>query len=350
MKDWKNILVIPTQTVREVIEVIDKNAVQIALVVDKNTHLLGTVTDGDIRRGILKGIALDSPVEKIMNSSPTTLSRDQPSDAMLALMRQKHLRQIPLLDQQGQVVGLKTLIEFLNPKIKDNWVVVMAGGQGLRLGDLTKDCPKPMLTVGAKPLLETILENFIAYGFRKFYLAVNYLGEKIQEYFGDGKNWGIEIRYINETKRLGSAGALSLLPEIPKEAVIVMNGDILTKVNFHKLLECHSEQGAQGTMCVREYDFQVPYGVVQVNEYQLTEIVEKPIHRFFVNAGIYVLEPSCIEKIPKNVYFDMPELFNKLLIDKKSTAVFPIREYWIDVGQVEEFDKANGEFSQFFKS
>ncbi len=350
MKDWKKILVSTGQTIREVIEVIDHNAVQIALVVDESTCLLGTVTDGDIRRGILKGLSLESPVSKIMNCSPTTLTTGQHSEAVLALMRKKQLHHIPLIDQQGKVVGLKNLIEFLDRKTKDNWVVIMVGGLGTRLGELTENCPKPLLTVGTKPLLETILENFVEYGFRKFYLAVNYLGEKIQEYFGDGKNWGVEIRYIRERKRMGTAGALSLLPEKPKETFIVMNGDILTKVNFHKLLEQHTEQKSEGTMCVREYDFQVPYGVVQVDEHQITRIEEKPVHRFFVNAGIYVLEPSSLELIPENVSFDMPELFKILLKKQRNATVFPIREYWMDVGQKEDFHKANGEFNQIFKS
>jgi dTDP-glucose pyrophosphorylase len=350
MKNWKTLLLREDRDIHDAIETIDNGAQQIALVIGAANQLLGTITDGDIRRGILRGISLESPVSKIMNCSPITLPSNLHSKAALALMKKKKLRHIPLVDKQNIVVGLKTLTEYSDSEPKDNWVVIMAGGMGARLGSMTIDCPKPLLKIGKKPLLETILENFIEYGFRKFYFSLNYLGEKIQEYFKDGKNWGIEIRYINETKRLGTAGALSLIPELPKKSIIVMNGDILTKVNFHKLLKHHAEQVSAGTMCVREYDLQVPYGVVQINEQQITKIEEKPVHHFFVNAGIYVLEPSCLKQIPENVFFDMPELFNSLINNQRNTTVFPIREYWIDVGQSEDFQKANSEFKRVFNS
>lgn len=348
MKNWEQTLLPPSASLREAIETIDASAMQIALVVDESRRLLGTVTDGDIRRGILRGIALDQPIDRIMNAQPTVARSDEPREQVLANMQRKQLHRIPIVDEQGRVVGIEFLEELIQPHLKENWVVLMAGGLGSRLRPLTNDCPKPMLKVGNKPLLETILENFIEYGFRHFYISVNYMAEMVKEYFGDGSRWGVEIRYLEEDQKLGTAGALSLLPDRPSAPLLVMNGDVLTKINFRQLLDFHAGHHSQATMCVREYDFQVPYGVVRIDNHRITGIDEKPVQRFFVNAGIYVLDPQALNAIPAGDYFDMPTLFEKLIAQGAETVVFPIREYWLDIGQLADYDRANGDFMQVF--
>lgn len=348
MSGWKDVLVSAQTPIREVIRKLDESALQIVLVVDENNRLQGTVTDGDIRRSILKALSLDEPVQRIMNPQPTVARVDEGRDSILAAMQIKQLHHIPLVDENRRVVGLETIDEFVRPRIRENRVVLMAGGLGSRLRPLTDDCPKPMLKVGNKPLLETILENFIEYGFRRFYISVNYMAEAVKSYFGDGSRWGADICYLQEDQKLGTAGALSLLPEKPAESLLVMNGDLLTKVNFNHLIDFHLNHHAKGTMCVREYDFQVPYGVVKIDNHRITGIDEKPVQRFFVNAGIYVLEPEALDLIPSNTYFDMPTLFEKLIERQQEAAVFPIREYWLDIGHLADFDRANGEFTKVF--
>jgi len=205
-----------------------------------------------------------------------------------------------------------------------------------------------MLKVGNKPLLETILANFIDYGFRHFYISVNYMADMVKDYFGDGSRFGVEIRYLHEDERLGTAGALSLLPERPVEPFFVMNGDLLTKVNFNQMLDFHGKQNAVATMGVREYDYQIPYGVVNVESLRIVGIEEKPIQRFFVNAGIYVLDPKALDLIQQNTFLDMPTLFNTLIERKDETVVFPVIEYWMDVGHLADYEKANGEYHSVF--
>jgi NDP-sugar pyrophosphorylase family protein len=263
-------------------------------------------------------------------------------------MKANGLHHMPLLDAEGILVGLETIDELMAPIKRDNVVVLMAGGLGTRLGPLTEDCPKPMLHVGGRPILETILLNFIEHGFNSFYISLNYKSEVVTNYFGNGSKWGINISYIHENKKLGTAGALSMLPEKPTQTILVMNGDILTKINFSQLLDSHSKRNAKGTMCVREYEFQVPFGVVKIEDQRIIGIDEKPFQRFFVNAGIYALEPEVLELIPMDTHFDMPTLFEKMVAKNKETSVFPIREYWLDVGQMADFDRANGEFRKVF--
>lgn len=348
MEKWRKVLISPMTTIQQGIEVIDATSLQIAIVVDKNDRLIGTVTDGDIRRGILKGIALHEPISRIMNTYPVVAKDTDSRETIAAIMKMKQLRQIPVVNENGSVVKLEIWTEFFSSQERDNWVILMAGGLGSRLSPLTDNCPKPLLKIGSKPILETILESFIEYGFRKYFITVNYKAEMIENYFGDGSKWGIEIQYTREDKPLGTAGALGLLPGLTNKPIIVMNGDILTKVNYVQLLDFHRQHQAQATMCVREYDLQVPYGVAKMDRHRLTRIEEKPVQRYFVNAGIYVLEPGALELIPKNNYYDMTDLFEKLIEYKCETAGFPLREYWIDVGRISDFERANGEFAQIF--
>lgn len=349
MKNWHKTLVTPTTSIHDTIRCIDSSAMQIALVTDDKRKLLGIVTDGDVRRAILKGIALDQPVAVIMNRQPVTARAGTSDPQLLADMRRRACRHLPVTDEEGRLVRLAVLDELLQPEVQDNWVVLMAGGLGTRLRPLTDDSPKPLLKVGDKPLLETIIENFRGQGFNRFFLSVNYKAEMIQDYFGDGSRLEVEIRYLHETQRLGTAGALTLLPEPPPHPFIVMNADLLTKVDYRALLDFHREHGAQATMCVREYDFQVPYGVVQLDGQRIKHIQEKPVQRFFVNAGIYVLEPEVLTLIPPQCFFDMPSVFNTLHERDAETCAFPIREYWIDIGRMADLERANSEFGEVFQ-
>ena len=340
MKDWKQIVVSRETALRDAIVRIDGSGLQLALVLDRDGRLAGVLTDGDIRRAILRGCDLAAPVADVMNCSPTTAPATLASNELLALMRRKRLHHLPLLNNEMHVVGLSTLVGLTGSLERPNWVVLMAGGLGSRLMPLTENCPKPMLQVGGKPILESILESFSEQGFRKFFLSVNYLAQTIRDYFGDGSQWGVDISYLQEDKRLGTAGALSLLPERPSDPLVVMNGDLLTRVHFESMLTFHYEHGAVATMAVREYDFQVPYGVVRLNGSNIAAIEEKPVHHFFVNAGIYTLSPEAFEHIPTGTFFDMPTLFETLLAGGHPTSAYPLREHWLDIGRLEELKQA----------
>lgn len=348
MKDWRNTLVKPNATIKEAISIIDTGGLQIALVVDENMVLLGTITDGDVRRGILKGVSLDTEVSAIMNSNPKTASATETRDLILQRMTNARLHHIPVIDENGKVLKIELLEDLIGIPKQDNEVILIAGGMGTRLKPLTDNYPKPLLKVGSKPILEIIIDNYIEYGFKQFTISVNYKSDLIEDYFGNGNKWGVNIKYVHEDKRMGTAGALSLLDHRPEIPFFVMNADLLTKVNFQQLLSFHKEQQSAATMCVRQYELQVPYGVVNIKDHKLLNIQEKPVHHFFINAGIYILEPEVLDYIPKNEYFDMPLLFEKVVEEQKTASVFPIREYWLDIGQKNDFDRANNEFEGIF--
>jgi dTDP-glucose pyrophosphorylase len=344
MKTWKEVVVAPEATLKEGIERIDKGGMQLAIVLDDEGRLAGLLSDGDVRRAILRGCDLSTPVHQVMNRKPTTAPSSATSEELLALMRRRVLRQLPVINEAGKVVGLATVDDLAGVVERPNWVVLMAGGLGTRLLPLTETVPKPMLPVSGKPILENILESFVEQGFRHFFLSVNYMAEAVRQHFGDGSRWGVDITYLYEDKRLGTAGALSLLPGRPEEPILVMNGDLLTRARFDSMLQFHLEHGAAATMAVREYDFQVPYGVVRLEGPRILGIDEKPVHRFFVNAGIYALSPAVLEHVPKDRFFDMPSLFDKVLAGGGIVSAFPVREYWLDVGRLEEFERAQHEW------
>ena len=346
--DWKQSVILPMASVKDVMKVMDKSALQIAFVVDAENRLLGAVTDGDVRRSILRGEGLSMPVERIMNTHPIAVRQGTERAAILRLMKARSVRQIPLVDGEGRLVGLAQMEDLLCCPRRDNAVVLMAGGLGTRLRPLTDKIPKPLLKVGSKPILETILESFLDVGFHRFFFAVNYKSQLIEDYFRDGSRFGAEIEYLHETKRMGTAGALYFLPELPKEPILVMNGDLLTKVDFSELLDYHIEQRAEATMAVREYNYQVPYGVIDFDGEQITGIREKPSYSFFVNAGIYVLSPEAVARVDKEEFFDMPQLFDELVEAGKKTTVFPVREYWLDIGRMDDFERAQEEYGEMF--
>lgn len=347
--NWEEALLSSDAHILDAVRIIDKVGMQICLVVDDQRNLLGTITDGDIRRCILGKIDMSNAVTIIMNKSPHTVDQGTSKKQILEVMKRFHLHQIPTLDETGKVVGLETVDQLLSINMqKPNWVVLMAGGLGTRMRPLTDDLPKPLIPVGNKPVLETILENFIDQQFQKFYFSVNYKSEMIMKYFGDGSQWGVEIRYLEENQKLGTAGALSLLNEELNDPLLVMNGDLLTRVNFDNMLQYHREQKSMATMAIRDYDFQVPFGVVNVEGSQITSIDEKPTHKFFVNAGIYVLEPETLNLVSPDTFKDMPDLFQELISSKQTTSVFPIHEYWMDIGRFDDLDRAIDDFDHNF--
>lgn len=348
MLDWQKTLIAPSATLREALSTIDTGGVHIALIVDENRVLKGVLSDGDVRRGLLKGVLLEEPVTRLMNTTPTTARQQDDPDTVLVLMREKRRHQIPLLDAEGRVVGLKVLADLLQPKRCSTPVVLMAGGIGSRLRPLTHDTPKPLLRVGNKPILETILDGFIAQGFHRFYLAVNYKARMIEAHFGDGARWNTEITYLYEEERRGTAGALSLLPD-QDEPLLVMNGDLLTNLNFGHLLNFHREHAVEATMCVRTYEYQIPYGVVEAVSHRIVSLQEKPVQQFLVNAGVYVLEPQVLNEVPCEGVFHMTDLFGQLLEAGREITVFPIHAYWMDIGHHDDFKRANGEYDGVFR-
>jgi dTDP-glucose pyrophosphorylase len=348
MKEWEKNIIRPDTPIRKARQIINTTVSEIALVNDAQCRLVGVITDGDIRRGLLQSISLDEPVELIMNRNFTSVGLNASPEEILELMKLKVLRQIPVMDDQGRVIELKLLTEMTQLSPRENWVMLMGGGLGTRLRPLTDDCPKPLLKVGNKPLLETILGNFIEYSFKKFYISVNYKAQMIENTLKDGSQWGATIRYLREEMPLGTAGALGLLPERPTLPLIVMNADVLSKVNFQHLMDFHQSHKAIATMCVWEYHFQVPYGVAKTDQHRLISIDEKPRHKFFVNAGVYILEPEALDLVPKNAFLDMTSLFQRLINRGHEPLAFPIWEYWIDIGQPADLERANGEFCGIF--
>ena len=348
MRDWKKTVVGPTTSIKDTIKSINESVLQIALVVDDQGVFCGTVTDGDIRAGILRGITLDAEVKNIMHQKPIVAKPQDDRDAILGSLKANKIHHMPIVDSDGRLVGLETLDDLLMPAPRSNAVILMAGGLGTRLRPLTDDRPKPLLHIGNRPILETIIMNFIEYGFSKFYLSVNYKAEMVIDHFGDGSRWNVQITYLHEKERMGTAGALSLITDTLHEPFLVMNADLLTKVNFASLLNYHVKHKAKATMCVREFDYQVPYGVVKLIDHRLVAIEEKPIQRYFVNAGIYALEPEILQLVPKNTFVDMPQLFDQLIKSQKEVAVFPVQEYWMDIGRLDDYQRAAIDFSGEF--
>lgn len=336
--NWKNILVSPLSNIQDVLKVIDNEALQLALVVDLDNRLLGTVTDGDIRRALINDVPLSSPVSEIMFKTPTVIDFNTSKAQILELMNAKQLHSIPILDN-GIVVGLETIHHVTQKPKYDNPVFLMAGGFGTRLKPLTDNCPKPLLKVGDKPILETLLLSFKKAGFHQFYISTHYLPEMIEEYFGDGIKWGVSINYVHEEQPLGTGGALGLLPkDLPDLPVIMMNGDVLTKVDLEALLAFHNENNANATMCVREYEYQVPFGVIESEGNIIKSMVEKPIQRFHVNAGIYVVGRKIVEQVKDHEVVDMPSLLERHL--GNNVLLFPFHEYWLDIGRMDDFNRA----------
>jgi dTDP-glucose pyrophosphorylase/predicted transcriptional regulator len=348
MLDFRKILLKPSDSLERSIKILHEGGCRIALVTDINENLLGTVTDGDIRRALVDHCSMSIEVKEVMNHKPLTVKKTDADSKALELMKKHSLLHMPIVNDNGKLVGLDILQDLIDKMKFDNPIFLMAGGFGTRLEPLTNEKPKPLLMVGGKPILETILLQFIDFGFYNFFISIHYKAEMIRSYFGDGSKWGVNIQYIEESEPLGTAGSLGLLPmENINLPVIMMNSDLLTQVNFQALLDFHNKNICSATMCVREYDFQVPYGVVESKDYKITNIEEKPIHSFFVNAGIYVLNPKLIKNISGDTYLDMPNLLDKYIKNGEGVNMFPIHEYWLDIGHKDQYVLANQEIKNF---
>jgi dTDP-glucose pyrophosphorylase len=340
-----NAFISSDSTIRKAMACIDRNAHGIALVIDKEQRLLGTITDGDIRRAILDHLDIDVTVSELLKRrsctpypTPITASLGTARPELLQLMTKNAVRQIPLLDEDGRVAGLVTWDELLPGEVLALQAVIMAGGEGTRLRPLTDDKPKPLLPIGDRPTMELIVGQLRKAGIRRVNVTTHYKGEQIAEHFGDGSNFGVEIRYVTEDRPLGTAGGLGLM-EKPEEPLLVVNGDIVTQVDFRAMYAFHKEHNADLTLAVREYDLGIPYGVIESDGPHVTRLSEKPVHRFFVNAGIYLLEPAVCRYIPRGEPFDMTDLIQLLLEEGRPVVSFPIIEYWLDIGRPSDYNQ-----------
>lgn len=347
---WKKTCIDPDDSILQAIDRIDNTPFRVALVVDGQRKLLGTVTDGDVRRGLLHKLQLESPVSQVMNRSPRTARPDEPWDEVSARFAPELLHQIPIVDADGRVIDIRFIgKEIPSAEARNNWVVLMAGGEGRRLRPLTDSTPKPMIKIGGRPIIEIIVESFKSYGFLNFYVSIHYKAEIVRAHLGDGNGLGVNIRYLEESAPLGTAGALSLIPEIHDEPLIVMNADLLTKLNFAHLLDYHRIQGCDATMCVCEYDSTVPFGVAELDENNAVRgIEEKPIYTYFVNAGIYVVNPDIPGRLKNDQPMDMPQFLEDIVKQDGRIMAFPIREYWLDVGNLDNLELAKAQFEEVF--
>jgi dTDP-glucose pyrophosphorylase/CBS domain-containing protein len=344
--DLTTLCVGPESSIHQATAQMDVSRIGIVLVVDSEMRLLGTITDGDLRRAILANISLDEPVTVILArkagtayAEPIAAPAGADRDTMLHVLRQHDIRHLPLLDRNQRVVALVTLDEFVTGEGSPQQAVIMAGGLGVRLRPLTEELPKPMLPVGDHPLLEIMVQQLRAAGIKHINVTVHHKSEKIVEHFGDGREFDVEITYMAESRPLGTAGALGLM-EAPQETMLVINGDILTQIDFRAMLAYHREHHADLTVAVQQYDLQVPYGVIECEGSFVRSLAEKPQLRFFINAGIYLLEPATYRFIPKGERYDMTDLVQRLLDEGRQVVAFPIREYWMDIGQHADYEQA----------
>lgn len=330
----------PTQSVREAAQVIDRYKEGIALVTDGAGKLLGTITDGDIRRFMLSGRSLDEPCSSVMFTHPATAMENASRSEIQEILLKRKLRHIPLVDDAGIVRGLTTLRDFLPPDTIAPVAVIMAGGEGKRLRPITESIPKPMVEVGGKPLLETIIVNLTKHGITDIRLAVNYKHEIIERHFGNGNAFGASISYIRESKKLGTIGALSLISNPPQGPFLVMNGDVVTNINLTQFFEFHRKHRAVCTIAASEYHIAIPYGVLDLAGHFVLGVKEKPTQNLFCNAGMYILDSEAIHFIPKDTRFDVTDLIAELIARGYPVSAFPIREYWVDVGKKDDLQKA----------
>jgi len=343
-----DLLLRPDASLRDAMDLLLTNGEQIVLVTDARQRLLGTVTDGDIRRHILDRRPLEDPVSAAMNASPTTVPVGTQSPEVWRLMARDRLRHLPVIDDEGHVQGLITLADFLPPIGRPNWAVVMAGGRGRRLGQLTDETPKPLIPVGGRPILDTIVSGFGAQGFERLFISVNYKKSLIQEHFAKTPSAGLRIEYLEERAPLGTAGSLALLPERPDHPFVVMNADVLTSLQFDQVLAYHEEHKAVATMCVREVEQAVPFGVTELDGPRVKDLVEKPVRRYQANAGIYVLSPQVLDLIPDPVPLPMTDLLRQLIDKGEQVVGYPLDDYWVDIGQLTHLHQAREEFDSVF--
>lgn len=340
-KNIEKILVYMECSVKQALEILDLGARGVVLVVDKNKKLLGTITDGDIRRAILKGISLDSSIGEIVHYNPVYANIHMSREEIKDLIIKKAVKDIPIVNDENQLVDIISIKDILIPEGKENPVIIMAGGLGTRLKELTQEMPKPMLKVGQDPMLQHIINNFKQYGYNKIFISVNYKAEIIENYFQDGYAHGVKIEYIKEHKRLGTAGGIGIAREYLNAPFFVINGDIFTNLNVENMMKFHIENHFDITVGIRKHSFQIPYGVIKVKDNHINELKEKPIIDYFINAGVYCLSPNVLEYIPEDEYFEITDLINICIKNNKKVGSYEIKEYWMDIGRLEDYNKVN---------
>jgi dTDP-glucose pyrophosphorylase len=337
---WRRAILPVHATIEQAIRNLDQVTIKIVLVVNYAGELEGTISDGDIRRGLLKGLVLNSPISSVIHRNPFVVPPEMKSEIVKQLMVANKIQQIPVVDERSQLVGLHLWDEIANPPVRSNAMVIMAGGMGIRLRPFTENCPKPLLLVGGKPMLEHIIERAKLDGFSQFVLATHYLGQMIEDHFGNGERFGVQIDYLREKSPLGTAGALSLLNPRPEAAFVVTNGDVLTDIHYGEVLDFHIRNNAAATMAVRVHEWQHPFGVVQTQGIQIVDIEEKPVNRTHINAGVYAINPNALNALALNEQCDMPTLFKRLNAKAEKTVAFPMHEPWLDVGRPDDLATA----------
>ena len=336
-------------TIKEAMKVIDKNLTGGALVINEKNELVGTITDGDIRRAILRGTGINENIEGTYFKNFKFVTKEHSKKKAKEYMLSNKIRQVPVIDKDKKLTDLYFLDDILSYDKKENYVFILAGGLGTRLRPLTETVPKPMLRVGDKPILELILEQFKEYGFRNFIISLNYKGSIIEEYFKDGKEFDVNIEYIRETKKLGTAGSIALVKEKLTKPFIVINGDILTGIDFDKFLNHHIENDFNITVGVRNYEINVPYGVLVTDNMIIESLEEKPTYKFNINGGVYALNPEIIKYIQEEEVYNMTDLIEDAMDNHQRSGIYEIIEYWTDIGQIEDYKQANRDIHKFFK-
>lgn len=339
---WRQALLPLGATLQDAIHNLDQTSMQIVLVVEPDDILVGTITDGDIRRGLLRGLGLDSPVEMVLNRNPLVAPWELGRDAVANLMLANKVNQMPVVDHDQRAVGLHLWGQLMSRPVLSDLMVIMCGGKGLRLMPHTEKCPKPMLPINGKPMLEHIIERAKGEGFHRFVLAIHYLGHMIEDYFGDGSRLQVQIDYLREHTPLGTAGAIGLFNEPPESAFLVTNGDVLTDIHYAEVLDFHRRNRATATMAVRLHEWQHPFGVVRISGVDVVGFEEKPISKTHINAGIYVLEPRSLAHLERGEWCDMPALLSRLQEAGERVIAYPMHEPWLDVGRPEDYRQAKG--------
>ena len=333
--------ILPTgSSIRQAVQVLNEASLKIVLVTDDLGAFIGTISDGDIRRGLLKGLELSSSIDAIVHKNALVVPPELTREVVLQFMIANKLQQIPIVNEKMQVVGLHLWDEISIPNVRSNVMVIMAGGKGTRLHPQTENCPKPMLPINGKPILEHIIEHARVEGFSHFILAINHLGYMIEDYFGDGESFNVKIEYLREDSPLGTAGALSLLEPVPNSPFVITNGDVLTDIHYGELLDFHVQHNSTATMAVRIHEWQNPFGVVQTQGIEITGYEEKPISRTYINAGVYAMDPAALSFLTKAAPCDMPDLFKLIQNNEKRTVAYPVHERWLDVGRPDDLLKA----------
>lgn len=340
LHSWKTTLIPLGSTIQQAIYSLETSGMQIVLAATEDNKLAGTLTDGDIRRAFLKGLTLDSTIDSIIHRTPLVVPPEIGREHVLQLMKANKIHQLPIVDNEGKIIGLHVLDSIITPALLSNRMVIMAGGKGTRLRPHTENCPKPMLEVGGKPMLEHIIERARADGFQNFSISLHYLGSMIEEHFGDGSKWEVNIEYLREESPLGTAGCLSIIPKLPDAPFIVTNGDVLTDIHYKDILDFHVRYSATATMATRQHEIQNQFGVVKTKGIEIEGFEEKPIYHSHINAGIYVLNPEALHYLSANQHCDMPTLFERIKQNVGRTIVYPMHEPWLDIGRPDDLIEA----------